>query len=359
MDIASIDKNFKITTSSGKKNIVFYDVCKAPFTLYGFYSSSAAHGFSRMPGDVARSVSEGVAALYANTAGGRVRFKTNSSYIAIKAFFPGVRCMPHMTLLGSSGFDMYEYRDGHYEYLKSFTPPNDMTDGYDSVAELESSVMRDITINFPLYNDVTALYIGLEEGAAVEAGGQYKNILPIVYYGSSITQGGCASRPGNCYQNFILRQNNIDYINLGFSGNCKGEDAMTAYLSTLKMSVFVCDYDHNAPTFEDLNKTHGKLYDLFRKNQPDTPILFISRPDFWGTSFDNKRRKIIEDTYNRAKSGGDNNVYYIDGETLFDGDCRDSCTVDRCHPNDLGFYRMAQVIGNKIDSILDQQFSHI
>jgi hypothetical protein len=137
-----------------------------------------------------------------------------------------------------------------------------MQDGYESVIRFETRRKREITINFPLYSSVSALYIGLEENAVVEPSAGYKNKKPMVFYGSSITQGACASRPGNSYANIVSRTLGIDHINLGFSGNAKGEQTMADYIASLDMSVFVYDYDYNAPDPEHLQNTHQKCSKL-------------------------------------------------------------------------------------------------
>ncbi len=151
-----------------------------------------------------------------------------------------------------------------------------MTAGYESVIDFSSNAERIITINFPLYSNVKKLYIGLDSHSMRKAAPDYKYEKPIVYYGSSITRGGCASRPGNSYQSMISRK--LD-------------------------------------TFAD-------------------------------------RREVIRETYQTAIAEGDENVYFIDGAELFAGGAWDSCTVDRVHPNDLGFYRMARRIKREIAPLL-------
>lgn len=352
-DISKIDPNFKITTMLTEEDIKFYDVRCEPFKGYGLYKFTEGKRFRRLPEEVAVSTSEGVLALHTNTAGGRVRFKTDSKYIAIKSVMPNACNMAHMTLLGSSGFDIYENKNNSNIYIKSFMPPTDLKDGYESIIYFETTEMRDLTINFPLYNNLDSLYIGLQNSAVLKRGREYKYKKPVLFYGSSITQGGCASRPGNCYQNIISRKFDCDYINLGFSGNGKAEEAIVSYMASLDISAFVCDYDHNAPTLEYLDQTHSRLYDLFRSKQPLTPVVFISKPDFNNSNGeDNKRRTVIYNTYQNAVDRGDKNVYFIDGETLFGKENRDCCTVDGCHPNDLGFERMARVIGGVLEKIL-------
>ena len=128
---------------------------------------------------------------------------------------------------------------------------------------------------------------------------------------------------------------------------------MVQYLAGLEMSIFVCDYDHNAPDAEYLKKTHLPLYRTIRAKQPELPIIFLSAPNIL---LDPKgwepRRNVIRETYQTALAEGDKNVYFIDGAELFDGDDWDSCTVDGTHPNDLGFYRMAMRIKKEIARLL-------
>ena len=364
MDIALIDKNLKVETNIDKENLVWFDVRKAPFKVYGLYNYKNEPIFKRMPTDVAEATNEGVAALYKNTAGGRVRFKTNSPYIAIKAVMPSKCHMPHMAMTGSAGFDLYRVKDGIYSYVKSFVPPANTKPDYESVVEgWDVGAEREYEINFPLYSSVDALYIGLDKNSILESAKEYRDIKPVVYYGSSITQGGCASRPGLSYQSVISRRFDLDYINLGFSGSARGEDAVVDYMAGLDMSIFVSDYDHNAPNAKHLAATHFKLYEKIRAKNPELPILFVSRPGF-DTGFDAQhmridylhetieRRNVVYETYCKAFKQGDKNVFFIDGESLFEGEDRGDCTVDGTHPNDLGFYRMANRIGSMIERIL-------
>ena len=138
---------------------------------------------------------------------------------------------------------------------------------------------------------------------------------------------------------------NIDHVNLGFSGNAKAEDTMVAYLSGLKMSAFVSDYDHNARNVDRLRATHQKMYDAIREKNPDVPYLMLSRPDYLANVQDSiARRQVVIDTYHYAVAKGDRNVYYIDGSAIFRGPFEDCCTVDGTHPNDLGFAKMAEAV---------------
>ena len=343
-DISKIDKNFKIETKLNKTDIKFYDVLEKPFKVYGVFYEDGK--FRRMPKDIAKSVNDGVYGLHSHTAGGRVRFKTNSSYIAINAEMPNIGKMAHFAVSGSAGFDIY-VKEEQEVYKKSFIPAFNFTGGFESVAEFGSSQMREVTIDFPTYSEVSKLYIGVAESAEILEPTPYKYEKPIVYYGSSITQGGCCSRPGNTYEAVISRRFDTNYINLGFSGSARAEDSIAEYIKNLDMSVFVYDYDHNAPTLEHLKNTHKRMYDIVRKANPDLPIIIMTRPTYVPN---NSTFTVIKETYEKAKANGDN-VYYLDGTKLMEIAKYDG-TVDGCHPNDLGFYSMAKALGDVLEGIL-------
>ena len=345
-DISLIDTNFHVPTKLQETDLQFYNVNQAPFQIYGvFYDSNR---FLRIPAHVAETVNEGVQRLNGNAAGGRVRFRTDSPHIAIYAKMSEIGKMPHFALTGSAGFDLYW---DHVGYLDTFKPPFDIVDGYEAIVYPRKSGMQDFTINFPLYSQVDELYIGLSKNACIEAPKPYDMEKPIVYYGSSITQGGCASRPGNSYESIISRRFHWDYINLGFSGNARGEQEIADYISSLEMSVFVCDYDHNAPSVAHLELTHERLYQTVRQAQPDLPIILMSRPVFYLTDEEQQRLAIIRRTFENAKAAGDKNVYLLDGSQLM-ALARNEGTVDNCHPNDLGFVSMAKAVGDLLETIL-------
>lgn len=347
-NISQIDKNFKIETKINKSDIKFYNIKQEPFKIHGaFYENGK---FRRLPEAVAKSVSDGVYWLHSNTAGARVRFKTNSPYVAIYAKMSNIGKMAHFALAGSGGFDLYIKTDEE-KYVGTFVPPYDMTDGYESVIDLLDKKERELVINFPLYSDVTELYIGISEKATLNAPTPYKVENPIVYYGSSITQGGCASRAGCTYQAILSRRLNVDYINLGFSGNARAEDEMIEYIKGLEMSAFVYDYDHNSPSIEHLKKTHEKMFKAIRQSHPTLPIIILPRPKYTLNNEEKKRARIIKATYKNAIDSGDKNVYFIGGKSLMRL-CKDDGTVDNCHPTDIGFFSMAVALERVLKKIL-------
>ena len=148
-----VDKNLIVAEKIGKPDVKLYDVREEPFSLYGFYDPYGQELFRRLPPDVADATSVNVARLAKGTAGGRVRFSTDSSYIAIKAVMPVVGRSSHVPLAAYAGFDLYEDYDGFGEsrFVKAFLPKYDLLGGYEQVIEITGERrMRYFTINFPL-----------------------------------------------------------------------------------------------------------------------------------------------------------------------------------------------------------------
>ncbi len=354
MDIAEIDKNFEIKPIN-EPDVEWFEIPQAPFSLQGVYYDEQEEYFRRMPQEIANEVNKGVFWGSRCSTGGRVRFMTNSPYVAVK--FIENECAPmwNMTWIGSCGFSVYandEFR-GVISTRPLTTTPIDGKFAFAGVKYLPTLSLEEITVHMPLYNRVRKMYVGLKKGSVVQEPKPYAYEKPVVFYGSSITQGGCASHPGNDYESFLARWLHFDYINLGFSGSAKGEEAMRNYLATLDPSVFVLDYDYNAPTLEHLQETYYPLYETIRKARPNTPIIIISRPSFdHDPSESAARRDYIKSVYKQAKKTGDKRIWFIDGEKMYGNHERSACTVDLCHPNDLGMYRMAKTIAPTLKKAL-------
>ena len=147
----------------------------------------------------------------------------------------------------------------------------------------------------------------------------------------------------------------MDYINFGFSGSAKGETEMAEYIASLPMSVFVLDYDHNAPDEKFLENTHERFFKTVREKNPYLPIIIMTMPDYmYDEASCEKRTAVIRKTYENAIENGDKNVYFIDGKAFFGDDDVFACTVDKIHPNDLGCYRMAKVIEKTLSPLIEK-----
>ena len=352
MNIVNIDPNFSIPTAVKREGMVFLDASKAPFCMYGLIHEDG--GFRRMPEAAAKQVSDGVAYLNAMSAGGRIRFMTDSPYVALSIKLNIASRMSHFPLTGSIGCDLYAETDGVDRYMGAFVPPFEVDRSYEGVLDLYGSGLRQMTLNLPLYSGVEEVYIGLKEGSQLLPPRDYRYTTPVVYYGSSVTQGGCAARPGCSYQSILSRALDCDYINLGFSGNAKGEEAMANYLSTLTMSVFVMDYDYNAPSSEYLKNTHEAMYHRIREAQPDLPILILARPkrSYW--NWEKAYIDIVAETYQKALAAGDKKVAYLSGEEMMPSPYSETALVDHWHPNSAGFLLMAQAIEPVLKKFLEE-----
>ena len=354
--IEEIDKNFSLQTAiSGGE---FINIDNAPFTLYGVAGKDDV-GYYRISPDVAKATSDGVNYLNRETAGGLVRFSTNASTIAVKAETPvSPSVMPHMTVLGSCGMDLYEGE----KFITSFQPPIPVTDWVQEKKLLHEDGehrvgFHEYTLYLPLYGAYKNISIKVNEGAEIRPGACFKNEKPIVFYGSSITQGGCAGKPSIAFTNLLSRYNNLYVYNLGFSGSARAEDVIVDYMSKLDMSVFVMDYDHNSNSVE-LKERHLNFYKKIREANPDLPILMASAiPIFNNSDFHgNDRRRTIRATYEYAKAHGDTNVWYVNGCDFFDTIPFDDCTPDGCHPNDIGMYMMYKGFEKALGAFLPEMF---
>ena len=344
VDAAFFQRGLRVT----EPDVRYTDIREAPFAIHGLYAPGTEPGLKRMPDSVGRTINETAARLYTNPSGGRVRFATDSRCIAVRMRVPYVTHRTIMPLLTSVGVDVYVREDGRDVYQTSIRPPCDMTDGYESIAYLPDRRMREVTLYLPLYNDVTSVEIGLQKDARLTGAPGYARALPVVFYGSSITQGASASRPGMSYPAIAARLLDCDFVNLGFASAARGEQSVAAYIASLPCSAFVLDYDYNAPSPEHLRATHRAFFETVRAGHPDIPILMLSRPVIRQTEETRLRREIILETWRAARERGDARVRFLDGCAILGEQGREDCLADGIHPNDLGAYRMAAAVARAL-----------
>ena len=340
--LPQVEKNCKIR-GAGTFDVVYYDVKSQPFALEGlpFFAENKGE-YYRTPMRLTRAeTSYGVKGHSHNTAGVAVRFRSDAPGIMLRAELFHSSDMNHMCRMASSGFDIYcKEANGKLVYNRSIQPAAKQI-YIKAVAGLNPGKgVCDWVVNLPLYGGVKRVEIGIPAGYKLEAPTPHKVKKPILFYGSSITQGGCASRPGMVYTSMLCRAVDAEQINWGFSGNAKGEPALAEEIAKLDLAAFVYDYDYNAPTPEHLAKTHEKFFRIIRDKNPDLPIIMLSKINGVRSSQTRARREIILKTYNNALARGDKNVYFVNGIEFFGDEDREECTVDNVHPNDLGFYRM-------------------
>ena len=367
-DIRQIDPNFR-TEVITQTDIRYYSCLEQPVEINGLYRPQETEKFLRMPEEYIHheGLIDGVRQLIHHTAGGRIRFATDSPWVVVLVEVSDVIEGTNMSPAGHSGVDVYLCQRGNrdYRYRKTIMPEKMIEDtdrfyqGLFRFSNYDTYNQHEVMIHLPLYNGIEKIYIGIQETAALYAPVAYEISKPVCFYGDSITHGGCASRPGNNYPNHLSRWLNCDFINLGFSGSGAGEPAMADYIGSLELSAIVINLELRACDTELFRKLHYPFYARIRAQQPDTPIILMSRSGFpkipkYGPDVRNfvESNRIIMETCQRGWAEGDRNLYYIDGEQTFGTADQDACTVDGTHPNDLGFYRMAEGIRPVLSKVL-------
>ena len=374
MGIDKIDKNLG-KVSFDDSDCVWFDAKEDVFSLSGICFDENKNRYCRILDFDAEKVSENVRYLATNTAGGRIRFVTDSPFVCIKVVEPNFGVLPHMSIVGQFGFSILK----NNQFLGIYFPTlvellsnskdclvpswsistSGKTDfAYSGKVNTYSDSLNDYSLLFPLYDNVVSLKIGIKKGSKIlKSKPRVNEDKPIVFYGSSVTHGCAASRPGMDYSNIISTKLNVNITNLGFSGNCKGEQTMATYIASLPLSMLVMGYDYNANTVDDLKNTHLSFYKKFRENKVDVPIIFLTAPT--GRNIDKDRakdyelrREVINQTYQYALEHGDKNVYFLSGEELIKEDENYSMTVDGVHPTDAGFINMANTLILLIKQIL-------
>ncbi len=350
--IAESDKNF-VAVKSKYPDVEFHNILDEPFAIDGLYMPKETGIYTRLPMEFMdlAELNDTAKIVMTNTAGGKVRFITDSPYVALWVRLGETSyIMHHIADTAVMGFDMYASDDASQDeeaFAKVYIPAVDENKCYAGMYEFPCSKLRNITLNFPLYHNVSEVYVGLKAGCILTKPKEYAFSKPVVFYGSSITQGGCASRPGTAYTATLSRRLNCNHINLGFSGAGQGEQLMAEYIADMDMSVFVMDYDHNALSVEHLQNTHYAFYETVRKKNPHLPIIMMSAPISTLDEYNpiipvmKKRRIVVMESYIKAVQSGDENVYFVDGEALLGTDKPYNSTVDGNHPTDYGFCQMA------------------
>ena len=330
-----------------------YSINNPPIKVYGIPFFDKTKKLTRLPDEVIEKIPS-LDFLGRRVPGGRICFRTDSPVFTVKVALKTLSVDIGMSIYSCQSISVFVGEKTSSRFLGLACPCN-----YDTKKIIgtfrKSNEMEDVTILLPRNEIIDTIDVEIEDDAVIEAPTPYKHEKPIVYYGSSITEGGISCNMANAYNAIISRHLDTDYINLGFSGNAKGELAMADYINTLDFSIFVYDYDHNAPTVEHLWKTHEPFFKRVREKHPDTPIVMMTRPCAVYGEEECARREAVLNTYNNAIASGDKNVYFIDGETFFK-DCpdRELCLIDTVHPNDYGFHLMAEKIEPVIKGLLDR-----
>lgn len=300
--------------------------------------------FDRFPKSADGKVTTNVWNLSRDSAGMMVRFQTDSPTIHVNYELRSDRlAMPHMPATGVSGVDLYA-RDaaGKWKWVQ-VTRPAAKTIKVEMISGLAPGT-REYAAYLPLYNGVEFVKIGVAEKSRFE--GLAPRPAPIVFYGTSITHGACASRPGMVHTAILGRKLDRPVVNLGFSGNGKMDQAVADYLVQLDASAYVIDCLPNMGPAEVTAKCEP-LVKRLREAKPKTPILLVEDRRFTNSWITPAKQKFHDENHAALKAAFDSLVkqgvaglYYVPGDSLY-GDDTEGAT-DASHASDLGFLRQAE-----------------
>ena len=301
--------------------------------------------YDRLPLSYKEIVRESVWNLSKSSAGISVRFITNSTRIKLKWNVLNDLTMNHMAETGIKGIDLYFNNFGTWQYVGTGRPFG--KENTQVIVSNMTNETREFKLYLPLYDGIESLEIGIDFNSFIEEPTRNKK-KPIVFYGTSITQGGCASRPGMAHTNIISRKLNIDCINFGFSGNGIMEEPITELISEIDASLYVIECLPNM-TKDQVLKNVGPLVTTIREKRPDTPIILVDNFLYEKTSLDrilknelNEKNIEFKNQYNKIIQNGVPNIFYLSNQTAPGGDHEG--TVDGVHFTDLGFLRYANYL---------------
>ncbi len=357
-----VDSNFLIAKDEAKGIVWINPLKSKKVKIYRFYWINQDQQYSRLPLNSKKKLQEicpNVLLLAKNTSGGQLHFRTTSDKLIIRAKIDSYANMSRMTAVAASGFDCYvgkNFDDLKFYNSSAFDPFNKEYE-----ATLFTGNQKDmlVVINFPLYSGVKELSIGVNSNADVTPIESFIESERIVVYGTSITQGGCASRPGLSYTNILSRRLKREIFNFGFSGNAFGEIELIEILAQINpISMFVIDYEANSGTNGKLELTLVDIIKKVRQYHKETELVIISRISYlfedMNPSLGTRREQLKEfqrNTVRKCKRDGDEHIHFIDGSEFF-GDNYHEFTVDSKHPNDLGFNKIVESLEPKLKKIL-------
>jgi GDSL-like Lipase/Acylhydrolase family/N-terminus of Esterase_SGNH_hydro-type len=339
-----------------KGSTLWYDVRLLPIEGQGWKDTKSP--YDRLPTKAEGVVRGAVWDLSRNSSGIAVPFVTDATTIHARWTLTSDRlAMPHMPATGVSGLDLYVRDDkGTWRWLACAAPTK-----LENSAQLVSGIpegQRTYLLYLPLYNSVSSVEIGIERGktlspAAERPEGKQK---PIVFYGTSITHGACASRPGMVHTAIVGRRFDRPVINLGFSGNGRMETEVAALLAEIDAAVYVVDCLPNIGADEVLARTKPCV-EILRKAHAETPIVLVEDRSYGDSHLvtakaerNRTSRVALRKVYDELKAAGDKHLYYLEGERLLGDD--NEGTVDSSHPTDLGFMRQADAFAEVLGPIL-------
>ena len=323
------------------------------FEVLGFYWFRSEKRWHRFPLKAETSgIRPPVLTLANCTAGGQLRFRTDSRRIVLS-----VRTLNEAYTPGRSGFDLYTGELGRELFWNSARPAVGKKEYTAELFHVAERQMREFRLNFPLYNGVEELSVGLEEGASLLPPVPLPVKKPVVIYGTSITQGGCASRAGSAFTNQLSRRLQTEFLNFGFSGNGQNEPEVAELLAEIEdPAMFIIDSEANSISAELIRERVPRFLSILREKHPLVPIVIVTKVPY-GPRYACEIPVFKEEfrtIYEARKRAGDRNIYFVDGTDFWTGDDYTENTIDGAHPTDLGFTRMADKLEPVLRQLLEQ-----
>lgn len=324
--------------------LVFYNADKFP--LLGKISIETETVYERLPAYLKDITRPSLWNLGKNTAGLAVRFRSNSTQIASKWELTYNNEMNHMSLTGIKGLDLYALENDEWLFVNSARPTGKCNQTV--VISNMDGKMREYILFLPLYDGVILLEIGVDSLSVIcqpEIDLPVRQ-NPVICYGTSIFQGGCATRPGMAYTNILSRWLNREFINLGFSGNGKLDYEIAELISLSNAFIILLDFVPNVGV-KEIEEKMEIFYRIIRNKLPDVPIVFIENPEYPRSKFNLEEQRLIREknealnwVFNRLKQSGEKNIKLISSKGMIGTD--NEATVDGAHFTDLGFIRYAE-----------------
>lgn len=325
-------------------SLKFIDAAAFPVIGKGF--SDTQTRYERLPARLEELTRKPVWNLSKNSSGLAVRFRTASTAIGARWEVTGDVTMNHFAPTGIKGLDLYCLKDGKWQFVNSARPAGKLTTTI-IVQNLTGEEME-YMLYLPLYDGLKSLEIGVTKQSEIKlpAVNSPKTGTPVVFYGTSITQGGCANRTGMAYPSILSRMLDCETVNLGFSGNGQLDFEVAEAMAIIPASCFVMDCLPNVSP-EQINEKYVRFLEIIREKQPQTPIVLVENILYTHMFFDqstnsliNRKNELLSRIFKEQKKSGDKNIYYIKADKLIGSDRE--ATVDGVHLTDLGFLRMAE-----------------
>ena len=356
-DIVRYDGNMADGLTDGR-DVVWRDMAADPFRLGGLPFHANGKELRRLPVLPEGAIPEAVDMLAWHSSGATLGFKTDSDRICLRVKLGCSKVMDHMTAIGSGGFDLYMGSPERRIFCASTRfPANAAEYSVILIKGIPAEGVREYLLEFPLYSNVASLEVGLAPGAKLEAPTPWRSGKRVVIYGTSITQGGCASRPGMCMANMLSRRWNMEVVNLGFSGSGKGEPEVLELVAGVPdPALFVLDYVVNAG-LKGFRETLPGAIDIIRRHHPEVPVALLTPMhlcrELWIPQRAADHREVCElmrAEAERRRASGDANVHFVNG-TVEAADWFEYM-VDGVHLTDLGFYKQTELVAPQLEKLL-------